>query len=471
MNETSAQRNGTRPTPLPFASTKPVPDKSERWGILRFFFTGIWLIYLVSPVSDLFGHHRPALRIAGGLAITAAFCALYIWIIGSQRHDRWFARVGVPVLFALALLGCIVYGQDWTTMWIYVGAASGYLIGGGKQAVGAVLGVTCCFLVTCWITHATAGNFYSGLLPVVMVGLVMIGVRRQIELMYELSLARDTVAKMAAGEERLRLARDMHDLTGQSLSMVTLKSELLGKLLSRLPGSPERDLALTEAADISRVSRQTLHDIREAVSGYRRPTLAIEIITARSALEAADVTLDDDPALTLLSGTFDADAEAALAWCLREAATNVIRHSGAKRCTVRLTRRDHELSLVVTDDGRGLASSPGPSACPDANLTRTSATQSPFSSASASPVTSTPDDPVGGSGLRGMVERLTAIGGRLYLGQAGDKAGLRLTAVVPETPVRSARVDGTEAPGPGGGEPRSASSPVPSPCTSAPARP
>jgi two-component system sensor histidine kinase DesK len=79
----------------------------------------------------------------------------------------------------------------------------------------------------------------------------------------------------------------MHDLTGQSLSLITLKSELAARRLAALEPSSERDAALAEIADIGRVSRQTLHDIREAVSGYRRPTLAVEIITARTSLEAA----------------------------------------------------------------------------------------------------------------------------------------------------------------------------------------
>ena len=193
------------------------------------------------------------------------------------------------------------------------------------------------------------------LLPVLLIGLAMIGFRMQITLMRELAQARETVAKLAANEERLRLARDMHDLTGQSLSMITLKSELAAKRLARLPSSAERDAVLTELGDIGRVSRQTLHDIREAVSGYRRPTLAIEVITARNALEAAGIALDDDAGLTLRSGTFDPDAEAVLAWCLREAVTNVIRHSRARHCRIRLTERTGELSLEVTDDGRGFA--------------------------------------------------------------------------------------------------------------------
>jgi two-component system, NarL family, sensor histidine kinase DesK len=207
------------------------------------------------------------------------------------------------------------------------------------------------------------------------------------------------VAKLATNEERLRLARDMHDLTGQSLSMITLKSELAAKRLSRLEPSAERDLVLGDLGDIGQVSRQTLHDIREAVSGYRRPTLAIEAITAQNALDAAGIQLDDDPALTLRSGTFDADAEAVLAWCLREAVTNVIRHSGARTCRIRLIQHSGQLSLEVTDDGHG----------PGAQDT------------SASP----------GAGLRGMSERLATVGGRLSLEVANQDRGFKLTTTVP----------------------------------------
>jgi two-component system sensor histidine kinase DesK len=160
-----------------------------------------------------------------------------------------------------------------------------------------------------------------------------------------------------------------------------------------------------ELDDIGRVSRQTLHDIREAVSGYRRPTLAIEVITARNALDAAGIRLDDDPALTLRSGTFDAEAEAALAWCLREAVTNVVRHSGATSCRVRLAGRDGELALEVTDDGGGFTSQ-------DEQAPR-------------------------GSGLHGMSERLSAVGGHLSLGP--DPGGFRLRATVPLAPVLAAR--------------------------------
>ncbi|HSZ41516.1 MAG TPA: sensor histidine kinase, partial [Trebonia sp.] len=210
----------------------------------------------------------------------------------------------------------------------------------------------------------------------------------------ELTSAREEIERMAAAEERLRLARDMHDLTGQSLSMITLKSELAARLTERLPDGPERDRVRDEVEQIAAISRQTLSDIRQAISGYRRPTLAVEIITARSALESAGITAQDDAGLTLASGTFDPDAEAALAWCLREAVTNAVKHSHARTCHISLTESGGMVSVTVQDDGCGVIH----------------------------PETK-------GAGLRGMSERLSAVNGRLELRPGTD--GFRLVATVP----------------------------------------
>ena len=356
------------------------------------------------PVADLFGHDHGAAWIAGGLAITVAFCAIYLPVLMYDDEHPRLARYGLVAIAVLAALACAVYGKEWTPLWIYVSAATGMVLApaGRRVAMLGILAVGACYAFFSWLSHFGLGNFLAVLLPVLLIGVAMMGFRWQITLMHELAEARGTVAKLAANTERLRLARDMHDLTGQSLSMITLKSELAAKRLAKLPSSAERDAVLTELGDIGRVSRQTLHDIREAVSGYRRPTLAIEVITARNALEAAGIELDDDAGLTLRSGTFDPDAEAVLAWCLREAVTNVIRHSRARHCRIRITGHQEELSLEVTDDGRGFVD------------------QDP-----ASPR---------GSGLRGMSERLSAIGGRLSLGAATHgpvTGGFRLVATVP----------------------------------------
>jgi two-component system sensor histidine kinase DesK len=414
------ERDDRIPAPDPGAIDGKVASLTagrEKYSKLRHVFTAVWLIYLISPVVNLLQGHRSPLWIAGGLVIVAAFCLVYVWTITNFLPGNRFVKLGLPGLIVLAIVANVIYGADWTPMWIYVSAATGYVVTGRARAVRAVLAVSACFVLMSLMTHSTLGTFLSLVLPVVLIGVAMSGFRVQIQLMHELTLAKETVAKLAASEERLRLARDMHDLTGQSLSMITLKSELVSKLLARLPPTRERDAAISEAADISRVSRQTLHDIREAVSGYRRPTLAVEIITARTALETAGIELDDDPALTVLSGSFDREAEAALAWCLREAVTNVIRHSGARNCSVRLLQRPGETALEVSDDGHGL---PGLSA------------GSPMPGPAAG-------RPPAGSGLRGMSERLTAIGGRLSFGHAktgrGGSRGLRLVATVLDVPV------------------------------------
>ena len=393
---------GRRPGP---AALRPsgVPGTGSP---MRWFFSAIWLVYLIQPVSDLFGHHYGVAWIAGGLAITVAFCVIYMLVLMYSDEQPRLGRYGLVAIAVLAALACTVYGKDWTTLWIYVSAATGLVLAaapdGRRAATLGVAGVGACYVFFSWVSHQTLENSLIVLLPVLLIGLAMMGFRMQMTLMRELAQARGTVAKLAANEERLRLARDMHDLTGQSLSMITLKSELAAKRLAKLPSSAERDAVLTELGDIGRVSRQTLHDIREAVSGYRRPTLAIEAITAQNALEAAGIELDDDAGLTLASGTFDPDAEAVLAWCLREAVTNVIRHSRGRHCRIRLAAHPQELSLEVSDDGRGLAGQD-------------------------------PDNPAG-SGLRGMSERLSAVGGRLSLGAAEpgrNDRGFRLVATVP----------------------------------------
>jgi two-component system, NarL family, sensor histidine kinase DesK len=371
--------------------------------VLRWFFSGVWLVYLIGPVADLFAvkYHRSIAYQAGAVTLVAVFCVLYVYLLSTWWQNRTRGRIGLAALAGLALIASLVFGKDWTSIFIYVSAAAGFVIWDRRRALLVVAACTVTYVVVSEIAHVTSDNLWGELLPVALIGFAMIGFKMQIVLNQQLRAARGEVAKLAANEERLRLARDMHDLTGQSLSLITLKSELAVKRLSRLPASPEVDAAAAELSDIGRVSRQTLHDIREAVSGYRRPTLAVEIITARTSLEAAAIALDDDPALMVRSGTFDPEAEAALAWCLREAATNVVRHSGARHCRIRLTERRHELSLEVSDDGRGVAT----------------------------------DSTGTGSGLHNMSERLSAVGGRFSAGPARDGHGFRLLATVPVTPA------------------------------------
>jgi two-component system, NarL family, sensor histidine kinase DesK len=409
-----------------------VPGTGSR---MRWFFSGIWLVYLIQPISGLFGRHHGTLWVVGGLAIAAVFCVVYMAVICAWGRRPERAQPGLAVLIVLAVLACVTYGKDWTSLWIYVSVATGVTIPGRRPAMLAVLVVGACYALLSWLAHVGTAEFLIVLVPTVLAGWAMTGFRMQIMLIHELSQARETVARLAANEERLRLARDLHDLTGHSLSLVTLKAELAQRMLNRLPESAERDRAARDVADIERVSRQTLHDIRQAVSGYRRRTLAVELAAARSVLDAAGIRLDAGPVQPPWSGRPGDEREAALAWCLREAVTNVIRHSGAGSCRIRLLERDGELSLEVADDGRGVSRPPDGAG----------------RGAQAAGSAGAPESP-GGSGLHGMSERLSAVGGRLSAGPAdaagGRSRGFRLVATVPDLPQPD-ELAIQDAPGPG----------------------
>jgi two-component system sensor histidine kinase DesK len=392
------------------------PGYSSRGArIAGIVFTGVWLFYLIGMVAYLFTHHYSAPYIAGGLTIIVVFSVLYLILVPSWPAPRRYTLTGLVVLALLATAACLFYGPSGAVaLWIFMGSATGLLVPDRGWAARAVGGCIACYVLFSWTTHASGTDFLSNLLPVVFIGFAMIGLRRQFQLTAELSRAREEVAQLATNEERLRLARDMHDLTGQSLSMITLKSELAARLLGRLPASADRDRVRDEIEEVAGVSRQTLRDIREAISGYRRPTLAVEIITARAALASAGITAVDDADLTLLSGTFDPDTEAALAWCLREAVTNVVRHSGAKNCYLSLTQRAGVMSLTVRDDGKGHSPADGCGAQP-------------------SPAGPAPHS----SGLRGMSERLSAAGGGLEV-RPDLHPGFSLIATVPAAMPRPA---------------------------------
>nr|WP_237293355.1 MULTISPECIES: sensor histidine kinase [Streptomyces] len=350
----------------------------------------IWLFYLSAPVTDLVrGGHSDGARVLGGLGLLG-FVAWYLVLV--FRPDQ--QKPVRPVLLSLAVLTAeaavlsLVLGREWLVLFVYVSIASGAALP-AKVARFTVPAATALLSVLALYVPEGGDYLFGLLIPALMGGFAMVGVREMIRTTIELRQARATVAQLAANEERLRMARDLHDLLGHSLSLITLKSELAGRML---PDHPDR--AAQQVADIEKVCRQALTDVREAVSGYRRPTLPGELAGARTALAAAGVKADLPVDFT---EEVPEEQESALAWSLREAVTNVVRHSGATLCTVTLTARQTlagpVLELSVTDDGAG-----GPA--------------------------------VPGNGLTGLTERLEAVGGTLWAGPAG-KTGFRLLARVP----------------------------------------
>ena len=204
-----------------------------------------------------------------------------------------------------------------------------------------------------------------------------------------LKLSQAEVRRLAEVAERERIGRDLHDLLGHTLSLITIKAELAAKLVSRGDGRAEQEIR-----EVERISRGALREIREAVTGLRRADLDTELANARLACEAGGVSFTvDRPGLDL-----SPDRQAVLALCLREAITNVVRHAAAGRCRASLVREDGWMRLTVEDDGRGGAIREG-------------------------------------AGLAGMRERVEQAGGAITIETA---CGVSLTVRIPAEPPRQA---------------------------------
>jgi len=223
----------------------------------------------------------------------------------------------------------------------------------------------------------------TGFAPFVLitVAISLFSITRQIAVNRKLRDAQATIATLAAAEERARLARDLHDVLGHSLTVVAVKSELAGRLVEQ---DPKR--AIAEIADIEKLSRTALADLRAAVSSYREMNLDSELSAARTALEAAGIAAD----FPLDGDVVDEDLRPLFGWVLREGVTNVIRHSQATRCWVDLERR----RLSVRDDGAGGITSG----------------EAVARKAGGHP----------GNGLRGLAERATEVGAQLSASRVDD---------------------------------------------------
>lgn len=165
-----------------------------------------------------------------------------------------------------------------------------------------------------------------------------------------LRLTQQEVERLAQTAERERIARDLHDVLGHTLSLITLKSELAGKLMARDPARAE-----AEIREVERISREALKEVRSAITGYRSEGLPAELARARLALEAAGVRLEYFAAPLELQPI----EETALSLALREAVTNVMRHARARTCRITLEQTEEETRLEIRDDGQGAAAPEG----------------------------------------------------------------------------------------------------------------
>ncbi|HLS84174.1 MAG TPA: sensor histidine kinase [Arenimonas sp.] len=342
--------------------------------------TLIYCVFVFAPLAFIGLYWRPWLA---SVLATLAFLPLHFRFYRTPPARGRGALVLGTALIGFALLP---FNPGGNTFIAYACAMAGWAFPARRAvltgAVLIVLMVAEYFLVLPW-RYAIAWSTMASLVTVlVLAGNLM--ARDKACRDAELRLTQEEVGRLAALAERERIGRDLHDLLGHTLSVVALKSELARKLLERDPPA-----ARAQIAEVETVARQALAQVREAVTGIRASGLMAELAAARLALLSADVHLDQKLAPVPLSP----EAESALAFGLREAVTNILRHAGAGRVDVELKADGQGVSLVISDDGRGGVGATG-------------------------------------NGLTGMRERLTQAGGQLEIDSPPGE-GTRLALNLP----------------------------------------
>lgn len=348
----------------------------------------VWLAFIVAPMVDAIGHGGQGLGYGLTIAAAVAFAALYVWLVFTwlDVQRRWQALVLSALLAAIAVALTALDRPSWGYLFSYVAATAALTVPAGLSFL-AVLVTAAVSVAATALGGGSSGDAAGYAISTVGVGLLLMLMRDLRTRNHELTEARAELARTAVAAERERIARDLHDLLGHTLSVIAIKAELAGRLLPRRPED-----AAAEIGDVEQVARQALGEVREAVSGYRQPTLAGEMEGARMALSAAGIIAEFERSRV----TLDPAVEAVLAWAVREGATNVIRHSGASHCQVRVLAGLADAAVEVVDDGRG-------------------------------PVAAD-DDP--GNGLAGLTERAESLRGRMEAG-ALPGGGFRLSVSVP----------------------------------------
>jgi two-component system sensor histidine kinase DesK len=328
----------------------------RRPGRFGWVFAAVWLYFLYQPLEAAWSSDAaPAWRIVA-VAALLLFAGGFVWFFARVRYRRGFERPPAaqvwPVLtggLALLALAAPAAGEDAMAGLIYVGVAAVMTVR-ARAALAVVAGLVVLVLVLPAVIPGWKPLL--DFLPSLVLGcFAAFGISQVIERNAQLAQAREQLVELAVTQERERLSRDVHDILGHSLTVITVKTELAGRLLEAVPASPGCDRARAELADAERLAREALADVRATVSGMRQLSLTGELAAARQALEAAGIAAD------LPSAVDDVPARyrELFAFALREGITNVVRHSGASRCVVRLTAD----CLEVRDDGRGPAGSSG----------------------------------------------------------------------------------------------------------------
>lgn len=328
---------------------------------------------------------RPVRLMAAFAVVTAAVAATALWTAehgpggpGGKAADTAAGGVfGVALVFAAGITALGIRG--WRHALAVVAAHSA-----GAGVLALLLGAPGPAVLVSMAAVLLGG----GLMATTSVFSVWL-----LDTVYQLDEARETRARLAVAEERLRFGRDLHDVMGRNLAVIALKSELAVQLARR--GRPE---AVEQMIEVQRIARESQREVRDVVRGYREADLGIELVGAQGVLTAAGIACE----VRGEAGGLPAEVQSALGWVVRETTTNVLRHGDAGRCAVEVRVSGGKVVLTVENDGADRAEGVGAAGAGSG----------------------------GGSGLAGLAERLRKVGGTLEAGIAG--AGVfRVVAEVP----------------------------------------
>ncbi|WP_067482908.1 sensor histidine kinase [Actinomadura hibisca] len=351
----------------------------------------LWLAVLGWPVADLL--HGRSHPVAACVAALVLFAVLYLATVWTAFDARVPFRVPVALLAALtAAAAALAWWQEWDALFVMAGIAAGTVAGHARQRgrgpeaplLLIIGGVSLATVLTLWARGAEGDTILGIGYGTATAALVTAVVLRLFAVIGLLRAAREELAEAAVTRERLRFSRDLHDLLGHTLSLMVVKAQAVRIIAARDP-----ETAARQAADIETVGRQALGEVRQAVAGYRGRGLDAELEAARTALADAGI----EPVIRRSGPPPPPEQDMPLGWAVREGVTNVIRHSGARTCTITLRAGGGGAVLEVRDDG---AAAPPPSP---------------------------------GHGLHGLTERMAEAGGTLEAGPAPG-GGFVLTAAL-----------------------------------------
>jgi two-component system, NarL family, sensor histidine kinase DesK len=354
-----------------------IKDKDHGWTPL------LWVVYLGFFFIDPAMSHA-SLRIwLLDLAGATVFLFLYFGLFALES-PRTAIHIGGMVLLGMLFLP--INGGA-CTFFIFASAMLPFSV---KTQTAAFLGLAIVAIVGAiegLLLHLNGWTlFYAAVFPMIIgAGNTVFAERNRMN--RKLRKANEEIEHLAKVAERERIARDLHDVLGHTLSVITLKSELAGKLMDR---DPQR--AAQEIHEVEEISRQALSDVRDAIRGYRSHGLLAELARAKSTLETAGLTVECDAAASV---NIPAMQESILSLAVREAVTNIVRHAHARTCRMRLEQQNGSCRLQISDDGRGCNGNEG-------------------------------------NGLRGMRERVEMVGGTLQrIGASGTTVTITLPLKAP----------------------------------------